>query len=101
MSAVYEAAQRFLEARQQVRQARQQQDNARLTLQEARAALGQAFAQASDEVAGDALESDEAQLSGLSSFAVCSAGTCTMLVFSGGNLQTVIEGPILQPPSSP
>ena len=97
---VYEAAQQFLEARQQVRQTRQQQDDARLTLQQARAALGQAFAQASDEVVGNALNADEAQLFGLSSFAICNDGTCTMLVFSGGSLQTVIEGPILAPPPS-
>lgn len=98
---VYEAAQQFLEARQQVRQTRQQQDEARLTLQQARAALGQAFAQASDEVVGNALNADEAQLAGLSSFAICNDGTCSMLVFSEGSLQTVIEGPILGPPSSP
>lgn len=101
MSAVYEAAQRFLEARRQVRQTRQQQDNARLTLQEARAALGHAFAQASDEVAGNALESDEAQLAGLNSFTLVEGSTATTLVFCQGHLHSVIESPILQPPSSP
>lgn len=100
MSAVYEAAQRFLEARQQVRRARQQQDNARLTLQEAQASLGEAFSQASDEVVGDAPELEE-QLAGLNSFTLVEGSTATTLVFCQGHLHSVIESPILQPPSSP
>lgn len=100
MSAVYEAAQRFLEARQQVRQARQQQDNARLTLQQAQASLGEAFSQASDKVVGDAPEPEE-QLAGLNSFTLVEGSTATTLVFCQGQLHSVIESPILHPPSSP
>lgn len=98
---LYDAAQAFLAIRQQARQARQQQESARRQLQQAQAALGQAFSYASDEVAGNWLEAEERQLAGLSSFALVEGDTAITLIFCQGCLQSVIESPILQPPSSP
>lgn len=98
---VYEAAQAFLAIRQQVRQARQHQEQARLQLQQAQAALGLAFSHATDEVAGNGPEAEERQLAGLSSVALVEGDTAITLIFCQGCLQSVIESPILQPPSSP
>lgn len=98
---LYDTAQAFLAIRHQVRQARQQQELARVQLQQARAALGQAFSHAADEVVSNESHPDDRPLAGLSSFALVEGDTVITLVFCDGCLQSVLESPILQPPSSP
>lgn len=98
---VYEAAQQFLEARRQFKQARHHQQELRLKVQQSQARLNEVFEYASNLVVGDSSESEDELFAGLSSFSIVQDGVCHTLVFCEGHLHSVIEGPILGPPSSP